>query len=77
MKSFIRVNSDKRLQKFRDSSKIATGEFHSLIVTSDDWNLKNPSADGESSLSVSGPVSLPHFSEIDFAERRRRRESFV
>eukprot|EP00090_Calanus_glacialis_P035817 TRINITY_DN6109_c0_g1_i2.p1 TRINITY_DN6109_c0_g1~~TRINITY_DN6109_c0_g1_i2.p1 ORF type:complete len:1093 (+),score=204.46 TRINITY_DN6109_c0_g1_i2:1-3279(+) len=71
------TNSDKRLQKFRDLSKIATGEFHSLIVTSDDWNLKHPSADGESSLSVSGPVSLPHFSEIDFAERRRRRESFV
>jgi len=71
------TNSDKRLQKFRDLSKNATGEFHSLIVTSDDWNLKQQSGDGESSLSVSGPVSLPHFSELDFAERRRRRESFV
>ena len=70
------TNSDKRLQKFRDLSKNATGEFHSLIVTSDDWNQK-PQGDGESSLSVSGPVSLPHFSEMDFAERRRRRESFV
>ena len=50
-----------------------SSDFHSLIVTSEDF--KKAMADMDQS---NGPVSLPHFSNFeDFAERRRRRESFV
>ena len=46
-----------------------TAEFHSLTVTTEQVRAGEAGA---------GPCSLPHFSNFeDFAERRRRRESFV
>ena len=46
-------------------------DFHSLVVTSEDF--RKPSVEMEQ-----GPISLPHYTTFeDFAERRRRRESFV
>ena len=71
------THSDKILRHFTsvtDPSKLATisgGDFHSLIVTSEDYKKSLGDLDH-------GPVSLPQFSNFDdFAERRRRRESFV
>jgi len=63
---------------FKDSSKVATGEFHSLIVTGDGWSPGSPYRGGDD-LVVSGPVSLPigNLTEYDIQEKRRRRESFV
>lgn len=60
---------------FKDSSKVATGEFHSLIVTGEAWCPGGQYRGGEE-LVVSGPVSLPALSELDIQEKRRRRESF-
>ena len=78
------THSDKILRHFAASMAASAGEqskavmsspssdFHSLIVTSDDF--KKAMAD----MDQHGPVSLPHYSNFeDFAERRRRRESFV
>ena len=46
-------------------------DFHSLVVTSEDFRKCSVEMD-------QGPVSLPHYTNFeDFAERRRRRESFV
>ena len=46
-------------------------DFHSLVVTSEDF--RKCSVEMEQ-----GPISLPHYTNFeDFAERRRRRESFV
>lgn len=68
--------SDKNLPNFqglgKDTSRNAASEFHSLVVTGEDWRQ------GEGSkLSVSGPISLQGLSEYDLQEKRRRRESFV
>ena len=73
------THSDKILRHFAaaagvDHGKVVSStpgsDFHSLIVTSEDF--KKADLDGH------GPVSLPHYSNFeDFAERRRRRESFV
>ena len=75
------THSDKMLRHFvsqrqenmsGDPAKM-TGDFHSLIVTSEDFKKSVSELDREV-----GPVSLPHYPNFeDFAERRRRRESFV
>ena len=52
-----------------------SGDFHSLIVTTEDFKKAVSELEREQH---SGPVSLPHYTNFeDFAERRRRRESFV
>ena len=72
------THSDKILRHFATSNPAAVGagpsgnDFHSLIVTSEDFKKSMTDMDHH------GPISLPHYSNFeDFAERRRRRESFV
>ena len=55
------------------ASRIATAEFHSLIVA-EGW--RNGGAEA-AKLSVSGPLSLQGLSDYEIQEKRRRRESFV
>ena len=74
------THSDKILRHFQgssDPSKLVNSspgtDFHSLIVTSEDFKKSASELERDH-----GPVSLPHYQNFeDFAERRRRRESFV
>ena len=63
------IELSERVDKSCNFSVIKTGEYHSL-------NL-NSINQGEGLLQSYGSLSVTNYEELDFAERRRRRESFV
>lgn len=67
--SSTNIELSERVEKSCNFSASKTGEYHSL-------NFNSPNQ-GDSSLRNYGSLSVTNYEELDFAERRRRRESFV